>query len=183
MKIFSHSQYFGILSIFLMGLGIVFIPKMFLSKKKLEVIAMEEVYILPQQKKIITPKKVNINKADTNELKSVRGIGSYFAYRIVKYRNRLGGYYSIKQLNELKLKHLKIENIEKQITVDDKDIIKKDLDTMSFKSVLRHPYLNYEDVKLIFNAKRKHKKISMKIIMENGVLPKHKIEKISHYYR
>lgn len=44
---------------------------------------------------------ININTADTTQLKSIPGIGSYYASRIVKLRQRLGGFYSPNQLKEI----------------------------------------------------------------------------------
>lgn len=44
---------------------------------------------------------ININLADTTDLKKLRGIGPSFANRIVKYRKNLGGFHSIKQILEV----------------------------------------------------------------------------------
>lgn len=47
---------------------------------------------------------INLNEADTTELKKIPGIGSAIARMIVNYRTQLGGFYKIEQLQE---KHLK----------------------------------------------------------------------------
>ena len=44
---------------------------------------------------------IDLNTADTTLLKRVPGIGSSFARRIVKYRDLLGGYYVVEQLQEV----------------------------------------------------------------------------------
>lgn len=44
---------------------------------------------------------VELNSADTTALKMVPGIGSVFAKRIIKYRDLLGGFYSVEQLGEV----------------------------------------------------------------------------------
>ena len=44
---------------------------------------------------------VELNSADTTALKKVPGIGSVFAKRIIKYRELLGGFYSVEQLGEV----------------------------------------------------------------------------------
>lgn len=44
---------------------------------------------------------IDLNSADTTLLKRVPGIGSSFARRIVKYRDLLGGYYVVEQLQEV----------------------------------------------------------------------------------
>ena len=43
---------------------------------------------------------INLNEADTTELKKVPGIGSAIARMIVNYRTQLGGFYKIEQLQE-----------------------------------------------------------------------------------
>ena len=54
---------------------------------------------------------------------------------------------------------------------------------MSFKSVLHHPYLVYEDVQLIFNAKRKFGKINYSILESQKILPLFKLKKIKPYFK
>lgn len=44
---------------------------------------------------------IDLNSADTTLLKRVPGIGSSFARRIIKYRDLLGGYYVVEQLQEV----------------------------------------------------------------------------------
>ncbi len=65
---------------------------------------------LPQTKQSSTEKSVrperkeliaDINTADTMQLKAVYGIGTKLAQRIINYREKLGGFVSIQQLNEV----------------------------------------------------------------------------------
>lgn len=44
---------------------------------------------------------VKVNEADTPAFKSLRGIGSVLASRIVKFRDGLGGFHDLKQLKEV----------------------------------------------------------------------------------
>ena len=44
---------------------------------------------------------IDLNQADTASLKRIPGIGSGLARMIVAYRNRLGGFYSVSQLQEI----------------------------------------------------------------------------------
>ncbi|MBO5079331.1 MAG: helix-hairpin-helix domain-containing protein, partial [Bacteroidaceae bacterium] len=44
---------------------------------------------------------VDVNGADTTELKKIPGIGSGIAKAIVSYRSRLGGFYALEQLAEI----------------------------------------------------------------------------------
>lgn len=45
--------------------------------------------------------RVELNSADTTELKRLRGIGSVLSARIVKYRTKLGGFSSVEELKNV----------------------------------------------------------------------------------
>ncbi|MBI4372256.1 MAG: helix-hairpin-helix domain-containing protein [Candidatus Omnitrophica bacterium] len=66
----------------------------------------------------VAMKPVSINKADSEELQSVRGIGPAMAERILEYRKANGGFKSLDQLKEVKgIGDLKFEKIKDQITL------------------------------------------------------------------
>ena len=63
-------------------------------------------------------KPVSINKATSEELQTVRGIGPALAERIINYREANGGFKSLDQLKEVRgIGDLKFEKIKNQITV------------------------------------------------------------------
>ncbi len=45
--------------------------------------------------------RVYVNSADTTELKRLRGIGSVLSARIVKYRDKIGGFKSLEQIQKI----------------------------------------------------------------------------------
>ena len=55
----------------------------------------DTVELPPRQEKFPEGIRVELNTADTATLKKIPGIGSYYARRIVDYRNRLGGFVSV----------------------------------------------------------------------------------------
>ena len=97
----------------------------------------------------------SINTATAIELKKIYGIGEKLSQRIVKYRNRLGGYSKIDQLDEVYgLKDKALQNLKQSYIVFSQPEIKKiDINTASFKDVLSIVYLDYETTKLIFKYK------------------------------
>ncbi|MBO7287463.1 MAG: helix-hairpin-helix domain-containing protein [Bacteroidales bacterium] len=106
--------------------------------------------------KSLSPKanspKLNLNSADTTELKSLPGIGSFFAKNIVDYRNKLGGFIEKDQLLEVyAFDSTRMSNIENLIIIDSIELRKVDVNNDDFKTILRHPYIEYEDVKKIVN--------------------------------
>lgn len=128
-------------------------------------------------------RKIELNTADSVALMQVKGIGAYYARKIIRYRERLGGYCKISQLKELNLTYLDVDSVASQFTVDASLIRKSDFDKMEFKEVLRHPYLEYEDVCLIFNARRKYGSINVDNLSKHGILPAHKVKRIRPYFR
>ena len=96
--------------------------------------------------------QVNLNSADTTELKSLPGIGSFFAKNIVEYRKKLGGFIEKEQLLEIyAFDTTRLSNIENLIIIDSIKLRKVNVNTDDFKTILRHPYIEYEDVKKIVN--------------------------------
>ena len=95
---------------------------------------------------------INLNSADTTDLKSLPGIGSFFAKNIVDYRNKLGGFIEKEQLLEVyAFDTTRMANIENLIVIDTIELRKVNINTDDFKTILRHPYIEYEDVKKIVN--------------------------------
>ena len=104
------------------------------------------------QQPIAKSQKLNLNSADTTELKSLPGIGSFFAKNIVNYRNKLGGFIEKEQLLEVyAFDSTRMSNIENLIIIDTIELRKLNVNTDDFKTILRHPYIEYEDVKKIVN--------------------------------
>jgi competence protein ComEA len=100
---------------------------------------------------------VNINQADSAQLTAIKGIGPAFATRILKYRNRLGGFYRKTQLLEIYgLDSSKYEEIEKQIEVDASAIIKININTCSFDDLKRNPYLSFKQMNAIIQYRKQH---------------------------
>jgi len=87
--------------------------------------------------------KIELNSADTNALKSLKGIGSFYASEIVKYRTELGGYYNLGQLLELwKMEPSKIDAFADQVYID-VDLIKTiKINLLTSQELARHPYIN-----------------------------------------
>lgn len=100
---------------------------------------------------------VDINKADTTELQSIRGLGPVFSRRIVSYRDLLGGYYAIDQLLEVYgMDTTRFNHIKNQISLSDEPVKKINLNTADFATLLRHPYLNRNQVNSILQIRNQH---------------------------
>lgn len=99
---------------------------------------------------------LDINHADSLELMQLKGIGKVLSSRIVKYREQLGGFHSIDQLKEVY--HISEEALqaleEFSFVQDDFQIKKIKINEVDFKSLLKHPYIDYDLAKAIMNHRR-----------------------------
>jgi len=91
---------------------------------------------------------VELNSADSIELIKIPGIGPSFAKRIISFRNFVGGFYNKEQLTEIYgFTAEKIKNIEPYISIDTALIKKIDLNQADFKTLNKHPYIEYAQTK------------------------------------
>ncbi|MDH8702460.1 competence protein ComEA [Dysgonomonadaceae bacterium PH5-43] len=103
---------------------------------------------------------IEINTADTTDLKKIPGIGSSFAKRIVGYRQLLGGYHSHKQLQEIYGMYEELyEKIIPFIDIDDDKITKINVNTLSLDKLKSHPYINFYKAKAIVELRNKTSKL------------------------
>ena len=85
---------------------------------------------------------IDLNSADSIQLKQLPGIGSVLSKRIVKYRDLLGGFYSVNQLKEVYgLSEQTIRQIEGKVKLDNSKIRKIDLNFADADELSKHPYL------------------------------------------
>jgi DNA uptake protein ComE-like DNA-binding protein len=104
---------------------------------------------------------IELNSADTFELQRLRGIGPSFAKRIIKYRERLRGYLEKSQLLEIfGMDTAKYNGIKDHLTVNPDSIRKINLNSVTFKELLSHPYFPFEVTKNIMIYRKDHKKFN-----------------------
>lgn len=109
---------------------------------------------------VSTPKAIpilDINVADSLALVELPQIGEVMASRIQRYRERLGGFVSFDQLYEIKgMDSARFSTIKPYLIMESNEVRKLDVNNDEFKTLLRHPYLEYNQVKAIVNY-REHK--------------------------
>lgn len=100
---------------------------------------------------------VDVNTADTTELKKIPGIGSGIARRIVAYRNRLGGFYTLEQLNEVEFV---TADLLKWFKLEGDSVRKLPINRVGLDKLRAHPYINFYQAKVIVEYRRKKGEIT-----------------------
>ena len=85
---------------------------------------------------------VDINTGDTSAFISLPGIGSKLASRIVAFRDRLGGFYSIDQIGETYgLPDSTFQKIKQYLKLDNPSVKKININTATADELKAHPYI------------------------------------------
>lgn len=122
---------------------------------------------------------VDLNRADTTELKKIPGIGIGIAQAIVAYRNRLGGFYDVAQLQELKWV---TSDIQRWFKVENCPIHRINANKASLDRLRAHPYINYYQARVIVEFRRKKDKLkSLSQLSLYEEFAEKDLERLSHY--
>lgn len=98
---------------------------------------------------------INLNQSDTTALKYLPGIGSKLASRIVKYRDLLGGFYTVNQLKEVYgLPDSTFAKIVSKVQVGE-GIKRIDVNKTDFTKI-HHPYMDKKQALIIQNFIKQH---------------------------
>lgn len=95
---------------------------------------------------------MDINTADSAQLCCVPGIGPYFARQIIKYRRQLGGYVATEQL--LQIENFPADAIAWLVISDTVGLQRLNVNKLSTRKLMKHPYMGYYRASDIENHKR-----------------------------
>ena len=105
------------------------------------------------QVKLKAGEHIVLNTADTTQLKMVPGIGPYFARKVVQYGERLGGYVSVNQLDEIEDFPLDAKDF---LVVENPSPRKLNINQLSLNELRKHPYINFYQARAITDYRRLH---------------------------
>lgn len=94
---------------------------------------------------------VDLNKADTNQLKKIPGIASYRASKIVEYRQQLGGYIHVEQVMEACEMP---DEVLAWFYVEPIVPTRLQINKMSLQRLMRHPYITFYQARAIVEYRR-----------------------------
>lgn len=99
---------------------------------------------------------LELNSTDSIALVDLPQIGEVMASRIQRYRDRLGGFVCYEQLYEVKgMDSTRYNTVRPYLLLDTTHIHKLEVNRDEFKTLLRHPYLEYDQVKAIVNHRER----------------------------
>ena len=98
--------------------------------------------------------QIELNKADAQDLLVLPGVGPVLSQRIVRFREVLGGFHDIDDLYDVfGLDSSVVDDAKSWVTVDATLLRPFCLDTVSFRSMLRHPRFDVETTKKLMRAR------------------------------
>lgn len=108
--------------------------------------------------KIYEPISVSVNEADQEGWQKIRGIGPYYAKKIIWYRDRLGGFQQLNQIAEVEdLPDSVFQKILPQLILGDSlNLNKININTATTKEINRHPYINWKQAETMVNYRQQH---------------------------
>jgi DNA uptake protein ComE-like DNA-binding protein len=128
--------------------------------------------------------KLELNTADSAALVALRGIGPYYARKILDYRERLGGFVDAAQLLEIDgLDADRLAGFSEDVTVDAKKIRKIDLWHASDTVLARHPYIGAKGARSVLRYRQLYDSARWTLpdLAKERALPPENIEKLKKY--
>ncbi|MEQ9591243.1 MAG: helix-hairpin-helix domain-containing protein [Cyclobacteriaceae bacterium] len=115
-----------------------------------------------RKENVKAPIVFDLNAADTSALRAVRGIGPVLALRIVKFREKLGGFIAQDQLYEVYgLDSTVVSRIRTASFIDSSYTQGQiNINTATEQELANHPYINYKLAKSIVTYRFQHGKFS-----------------------
>ncbi len=128
-------------------------------------------------------KMLDINIVDSIGLLELNGIGSTLAGRIVKFRNQLGGFYTVDQLAEVYgLKEETLNQIQGQFWVaNDFEPSKISLSSCSYEILRSHPYLRKYAGAIMKLKRSEGKAINKESLLEKGLTTETEYQRLLPY--
>ncbi len=99
----------------------------------------------------------DINSADTTALIALPGIGSKLAMRIINFRDKLGGFYSISQVGEtFGLADSTFQKIKQYLKLESSSVKKININTATLDELKAHPYIKWSIANPIIAYRNEH---------------------------
>ena len=93
---------------------------------------------------------INLNTADTTEFMKIYGVGAFYAKQIIRFREKLGGFFKKEQLLEVwKMTPEAYEKIKDHVFISEKDVKRININSVTIEELKVHPYLKWNQANSI----------------------------------
>jgi len=100
---------------------------------------------------------IDINSANPEEFAQISGIGPVLSERIVKFRDKLGGFISIDQVDEVYgINDTLFLDIKPFLLMNDGTVVKIPINSATYEELAAHPYISKKLASLIVNYRSQH---------------------------
>ena len=126
---------------------------------------------------------INVNEADTSALIALPGIGSKLSARIISFREKLGGFYSVDQIGETYgLPDSTFQKIKSRLKADGTDVRKINLNAATKEELKAHPYIRWNLANAIVEYRNQHGAFkSLEELKKIVLIDESTFNRISHY--
>ena len=126
---------------------------------------------------------IELNSADTNDLKKLSGIGSWYAKKIISYRTKLGGFYKKEQLLEVRgIDSARYVGFVDFISINASLVKTMNINTASVEELKKHPYIGYNIAVSLTNLRQLYGRYSsVNDIRKSALINDANYEKIAEY--
>lgn len=109
------------------------------------------------EKKTQTTKSIDINTADTTAFIALPGIGSKLANRIISFRDKLGGFYSIDQISETYgLPDSTFQKLKNYFQISETQLRIININKATKDDLKTHPYIRWNLANAIIEYRNQH---------------------------
>lgn len=140
----------------------------------------------PQHYSSANPTKiplVDVNTADSTALEALPGIGTKLSARIIKFRDLLGGFYSIEQLAEVyNLPDSTFQLIKRYIVISKPVVKVLNINTATKEQLKSHPYIRWKIANAIVEFRNQHGNFtSIEDLLKINVIDEKNFSKMKPY--
>lgn len=128
---------------------------------------------------------INLNEADSAMLEALPGIGEHLSARIIKYRDRLGGFHEVAQLKEVYgLQDTVLKILASRVFVPlNGSLTKLDVNKCSYADFRHHPYMGHAFAKSLVAFRKTHGEIkTIEDLYQLVAVKKEEIERMKPYF-
>lgn len=127
---------------------------------------------------------IDINLADTSQWIALPGIGSKLAFRIVNFRDKLGGFYSIEQVGETyALPDSTFQKIKSRLRVNGSGLRTININTATLEQLKMHPYIKWNIANAMIQYRQQHGPYqSVEDLQKIAIVTPEWLQKVAPYF-